>query len=271
VPYLEPDAGHPVLYFEEAGHGRPLVLVHGWATTSQIWDPVVGELSRYFRVITFDLRGHGRSEVLNIRHDIECFASDIHTVFSQLKLTDAVLLGWDLGAQASILYAARGGWGVTQLVLLSTMPFYLDISPRKTNWNKEFLAELGELTALPRPVFLKKYLSMYFAEPPAEEVLDWLVRMGLDTPAWVAAECSASQFSTDLRQAVSSLGVPTMVVHGRRDRICTFEGAEALLEAIPRAQLEPFDNSGHLPHLEERKHFVDAVVAFSAGPLVATS
>jgi pimeloyl-ACP methyl ester carboxylesterase len=87
VPYLEPDAGHPVLYFEEAGHGRPLVLVHGWATTSQIWDPVVGELSRYFRVITFDLRGHGRSEVLNIRHDIECFASDIHTVFSQLKFS----------------------------------------------------------------------------------------------------------------------------------------------------------------------------------------
>lgn len=264
MPYIEPEVGHPVLYFEERGAGRPLVLVHGWATTCRMWDPVVGDLAKYFRVVTFDLRGHGRSEVLNIRHDVECFASDLHIVMSELGLSDAVLVGWDLGAQAAILYTARGGWGVSKLVLVSTMPFYLDISPRRTNWNKEFLTELGEMATLPRPVFLKRYASLYFASTPADEVLDWLVSMGLETPAWVTAECSASQFSTDLRPALSSVGVPVLVVHGRRDRICTFEGGEALAEGIPRAELVAFDESGHLPHFEERNRFVEIVVGFGS-------
>lgn len=263
MPYLEPLSGHPVLYFEEVGVGTPVVLVHGWGTTSRIWDPVVAELSREARVVSFDLRGHGKSEVLNVRHDVETFASDIQIVINELALSEVTLCGWDLGAQASLLYAARGGAGLRGLILVSTMPFYLDISPKKTNWNKEFLTELAELAALPRPVFLRRYLSRYFSGEPAEEMLDWLVSLGLEIPAWVAADCSASQFSIDLRPALGSLGLSTLVIHGRKDQICTFEAAEYLNETLPNSQLAAFDDSGHLPQLEERRRFVEEVLAFA--------
>ncbi len=270
MPYLEPAGGHPVLYFEEVGVGPTVVLVHGWGTTSRIWDPVVAELSKQARVVTFDLRGHGRSEVLNIRHDVETFASDIHLVLSELDLGEVVLCGWDLGAQAALVYAARSGGRLKGLVLSSTMPFYLDISPRKTNWDKEFLTDLAELAALPRPVFLKRYVSRYFAAQPEEELLDWLVGMGLETPAWVSADCSASQFSIDLRPALASVSVPTLIVHGRRDQICTFEAAEYMQEAMRNARLAPFDDSGHLPHIEERRRFIEEVAGF-VGPPPATA
>jgi len=262
VPYLEPASRHPVIYFEEVGVGPVVLLVHGWGTTSRIWDPVVAELSREARVITFDLRGHGKSEVLNVRHDVETFASDIQLVISELSLSEVVLCGWDLGAQAALLYAARGASGLRGMVLASTMPFYLDISPKTTNWNKEFLTELAELASLPRPVFLKNYLSRYFSRQPHDEVVDWLVSLGLEVPAWVSADCSASQFSIDLRPALGSIGVSTLVIHGRKDQICTFEAAEYLNEALPNSQLAAFDDSGHLPQLEERRRFVDEVLNF---------
>jgi non-heme chloroperoxidase len=262
VPYLEPPGGHPVLYFEEVGRGPVILLVHGWGTTSRMWDPIVADLSKQARVVTFDLRGHGRSEVLNIRHDVETFADDISLFIEVLGLWDVTLCGWDLGAQAALVYAARGGRGLHALALASSMPFYLDISPRRSNWNKEFLTELAELAALPRPVFLKRYMRKYFAAQPDDEVLDWLVSMGLETPAWVSADCSASQFSIDLRPALGSIGQSTLVLHGRKDQICTFEAAEYMTERIPKAQLVPFDDSGHLPHLEERRRFVDEILAF---------
>ncbi len=266
MPYLEPPGGHPVLYFEEVGIGPVILLVHGWSTTSRLWDPVVADLSKQATVITFDLRGHGRSEVLNIRHDVESFASDIHLIISELGLRDVTLCGWDLGAQASMVYATRGGRGVKGLVLVSTMPFYLDISPKRSNWNNEFLTELAELAAMPRPVFLKRFMQRYFSAHPPEELVEWLVAMGLETPAWVSADCSASQFSIDLRPALASITHPTLVVHGRRDQICTFEAAEYLAEGIPRARLVPFDDSGHLPHIEERRRFVDELISFAMQP-----
>lgn len=224
---------------------------------------MVADLSKQASVVTFDLRGHGRSEVLNVRHDVETFASDIHLIIAELGLSEVTLCGWDLGAQAGLVYAARGGRGLQGLVLASTMPFYLDISPKRSNWNKEFLTELAELAALPRPVFLKRYLRRYFSTQPDEEVLEWLVAMGLETPAWVAADCSASQFSIDLRPALTSIGQSTLVIHGRRDQICTFEAAEYLSERIPKARLVPFDDSGHLPHVEERRRFVDELLSFT--------
>lgn len=263
MPYLHPQNG-PTLYYEDKGVGRPLLLVHDWGTNQRVWDGIVGELATSCRVITVDLRGHGQSEVTNSVHGIDVFAEDIAAVLDGLALSDVVLAGWSMGGQASIRHLSRGGTRVSRLALISTMPFYLDISPYQTNWSQDFIREIGEMAALARPSFVRRFLELYFSTETAPEMVQWMSELALSTPAWVTAECSASLFSTDLRPVISSIALPTLVMHGRRDRMCTYESAAYLTERIPGARAATFELAGHSPHIEERDTFVATLAGFAA-------
>lgn len=162
MPYLQPEQG-PTLYYEEKGAGRPLLLVHDWGTNLRVWDGVVGELADEFRVISFDLRGHGASEVTNTAHGVDAFADDIAAITEGLMLSDTTIVGWSMGGQAGMRYLARGGVRAAKLVLVGTMPFYLDISPYATNWTQDFMREIGEMAALPRPLFVRRFFDLYFS------------------------------------------------------------------------------------------------------------
>lgn len=262
MPYLQPEQG-PTLYYEEKGIGRPMLFVHDWGTNLRVWDNVVGELAEHFRVVTFDLRGHGMSEVSNTAHGVDAFAQDIAAITEGLLLADAILVGWSMGGQASLRYLSRGGVRATKLCLIGTMPFYLDISPYATNWTQEFIREIGEMATLPRPVFVRKFFDLYFSTDTPAEVIDWLANMALNTPAWVTFECSASLFATDLRPVLAAVTTPTLLMHGRRDRICAYDASILMAETMPNARMATFEVAGHTPHLEERETFVSSLLAFA--------
>lgn len=265
MPYLQPAQG-PTLYYEEKGTGRPLVLVHDWGGSLRVWDSVVGELATRFRVIGLDFRGHGHSEVANSIHNIDAFAEDIASLADGLGLSDVVLVGWSMGGQACLRYVSRGATRVSKLALVGTMPFYLDISPYQTNWTQEFIREIGEMAALARPLFLRRFFALYFGAEPDSALIDWLASIALDAPAWVTAECSASLFATDLRPVLPTIGVSTLVMHGRRDRMCAFDAARLLSEQMPNARLAELEAAGHSPHIEDRAAFMEALLGFAAEP-----
>lgn len=261
MPYLQPEQG-PTLYYEEKGAGRPLLLVHDWGTNLRVWDGIVGELATEFRVISFDLRGHGSSEVTNTTHGVDAFADDIAAITEGLMLSDATIVGWSMGGQAGMRYLARGGMRASKLALVGTMPFYLDISPYATNWTQDFIREIGEMAALPRPLFVRRFFDLYFSTEVSTEVIDWLAQMALATPAWVTFECSASLFATDLRPVLGSLATPTLLMHGRRDRMCAYDASILMAETMPDARMTTFELAGHSPHLEERETFVASLSTF---------
>ena len=100
MPFIETSADVNI-YYEEAGEGRPLVMLHGWAGSGRLWH-FQQELADSFHLVIPDLRGHGRSISPPERFSLEDLVNDIVTLFERLELSDAIILGWSLGSQLAL-------------------------------------------------------------------------------------------------------------------------------------------------------------------------
>src|SRR4030088_2828022 len=87
------------LHYEDHGSGNPVVLIHGYPLSGASWErQVPALLNAGFRVITSDLRGCGKSSQPTVGYDYDTFADDLHKLITQLKLRDATLVGFSMGA-----------------------------------------------------------------------------------------------------------------------------------------------------------------------------
>lgn len=97
MPYCTSNDGIR-LFYDDIGQGRPLVLIHGWTFSGRFFHPNVSALAKNARVVSIDLRGHGRSDKPNHGYRISRLAADLRDLLQELDLRDVTLLGWSLGA-----------------------------------------------------------------------------------------------------------------------------------------------------------------------------
>src|SRR6516164_9485185 len=95
------------LFYESQGEGPPIVFVHGLGGTSNVWHAQRATLSRYFRVVTVDLSGSGRSDKSKRQYSIETWADEIAGLIDQLKLDAAVIVGHSMGTVIVQKFAAK--------------------------------------------------------------------------------------------------------------------------------------------------------------------
>src|SRR2546425_4165333 len=110
------------LYYEVAGRGAPLVLVHGFACVIPSWDPQVRELSRYRRVIAYDVRGHGLSDAPPeaAAYSQATSVADLHALLAHLKIGRAVVGGLSMGGNIALNFALAHPAMVSALIVADT-------------------------------------------------------------------------------------------------------------------------------------------------------
>jgi pimeloyl-ACP methyl ester carboxylesterase len=107
--------------YEIKGSGNPIILVHGFGVSKEVWIAQFEPLSRYFKVIRFDNRGAGKSERPNIPYTMEMFADDIKGLMDYLNIEKAHVIGWSLGGMIAEHFALRNPSRLIKLVLINTM------------------------------------------------------------------------------------------------------------------------------------------------------
>src|SRR2546422_163854 len=110
------------LYYEVAGRGAPLVLVHGFACGIRSWDPQVRALSRYRRVIAYDVRGHGLSDAPPeaAAYSQATSVADLHALLAHLKIGRAVVGGLSMGGNIALNFAIAHPAMVSALIVADT-------------------------------------------------------------------------------------------------------------------------------------------------------
>src|SRR3989449_9466727 len=110
------------LYYEVAGRGAPLVLVHGFACGIRSWDPQVRALSRYRRVIAYDVRGHGLSDAPPeaAAYSQATSVADLHALLAYLKIGRAVVGGLSMGGNIALNFALAHPAMVSALIVADT-------------------------------------------------------------------------------------------------------------------------------------------------------
>ncbi|MEM4919988.1 MAG: alpha/beta hydrolase [Candidatus Nezhaarchaeales archaeon] len=233
------------IYYEIKGEGDPLVMIMGLAGNLDWWDPkMISELSKHFKLILFDNRGAGRSDMGQKQFSIKLFANDTAGLMNALGIPKANVLGFSMGGMIAQELVLNYPEKVKKLVLCSTFcgarrgvlpppqPVPLDDlaeNPRKV---MEFMA---------RMIFTEEFIN---SNPQAfEDMIQRMLRAPITKEAFIKQFYAIMEFDTYDR--LPQIKVPTLVLHGKMDILLPVENATILASAIPNAKLVILERSGH--------------------------
>jgi pimeloyl-ACP methyl ester carboxylesterase len=249
------------------GSGPPIVLSHGVTLTNQAWVKQFESLPREgFRVVAFDQRGHGESELGTTGHSVDNLADDVRSVLQALDLRDVVLVGHSMGGVGVQAYAIRhrdhAAARVRGLVLMSTLA---KVRTSRLRW----FAGLGEQIAARGPdvgtLLQRRDIGLLLARigfgvDPRPSHVELTRRMIAACAPETARAAPSALFRLDLTPALPTIELPTLVVCGTADLITPPAESRRIAELIPEARLELLPQAGHMPMLE-RASEVDALIA----------
>jgi non-heme chloroperoxidase len=262
------------IHFRDWGVGRPIVFVAPWGMCSDWWDIPVIKLSERggWRCVTFDRRGHARSEDPSRGYDFDTLANDIAAVMDTLDLKNVVLVGHSFGGAEVARYLSRhGGQRVSHAVLIApSTPFNM-----KTNDNprgkssREALDNIYELFKHDFPGVVAAAAPDFFGIPKnsvSNETLEWWCRMILDgCSTKVLFDLFKVMSETDLRPDLRTIQTPTLILQGNIDKSASVESNSGPThELIAGSRLIIYENGPHGLPYTHRDRMLGDITAFAA-------
>jgi non-heme chloroperoxidase len=256
------------LHVTDAGEGRPIVLIHGWPLSDEMFEYQYNDLIKNdYRVIGITLRGFGQSSKPYGLYDYDVHSRDIKNVLDHLDIKKAVLGGFSMGGSIAIRYVSLyKGAHVSKLALFgAAAPIWTQRKDFPYNLQKSAVDALIELNYKDRPKLLSDFAKIFSATETSlnEGISNWLNGICIKASSYATAECLIALRDTDLRKDLTKIKIPTLIMHGKQDKICSFDLAKQMKAGISDSQLIPFDNSGHSLFLEETEKFNAALIKFA--------
>ncbi|QOD42902.1 alpha/beta fold hydrolase [Clavibacter zhangzhiyongii] len=248
---------------DTGGTGRPVVLIHGWPLSGESWSKQVPAFQAAgFRVITYDRRGFGRSDKPLTGYDYDTFASDLDAVLTELDLRDVTLVGFSMGGGEIARYiGTRGEERLRSVVFASAVPPYLE----KTDDNpdgpltKDAAAEMTAGLTKDEDAFYDEFTTGFFSVDGVLKVTEAerqeAIALAHQSKKHAALASMAAFATTDFRDDLTKVTVPTLVIHGDGDATVPFAGSgERTHRAIAGSELHVVQGAPHgvtVSHPEE--------------------
>lgn len=258
---------------DSGGSGRPVVLIHGWPMSHESWSEQVPALrDAGYRVVSYDRRGFGASATPESGYNYDTLTNDLAGVLEALDLRDATLVGFSMGGGEVARYAARLDQDrVRSVVFAAAVPPYL----MKTQDNPDGpLTEeaAGEMEAGLRagreeffPGFVTGFYSAGEELKASQEQVDAAVALCLQSDQGAALGCMEAFGTTDFRDDLTRITVPTLVLHGDSDGIVPFEGSgQRSADIIQGAQTVLVPDAPHGLNVTHPEEFNRALLEFLA-------
>jgi len=247
------------IFYKDWGprNAQPLVFHHGWPLSADDWDTqLLYFLSKGYRVVAHDRRGHGRSSQVSDGHDMDHYAADIAAVVEHLNLRNAVHIGHSTGGGEALHYVARHGQKqkrVAKLVLISAVPPIMVKTERNPGGLAlEVFDGLRATLAANRAQFYLDFAGgpFYGFNRPGARVSQGVVqnwwRQAMAGGANAHYDGIKAFSETDFTEDLKIVEVPTLVMHGDDDQIVPFaDSAPLSAKLLERGTLKVYEK---LPH-----------------------
>ncbi len=267
------------LYVKDWGQGRPVILLHGWPLSADSFDSLSLAIANAgMRAVAYDRRGFGRSEQPWTGYNYDILADDLAAVIEYTGAKDVTLLGFSMGGGEVARYMSRhGGQGVAQAILVSSVVPYM----LKTEDNPEGTeqAQFDAITAglkEDRAKFWSTFFKQFYgvgmvSQPVSEEVIEWSRAMAMQASLKATLDCAAAFSSTDFRADLAAFKVPTLVIHGTKDKTVPIEASgRAAAAGIAGSKLLEYDGAPHGLVATHQERLISDVLNFLNGAQGAT-
>ena len=266
--------GTPIeLHYEDHGSGAPVVLIHGWPLSAESWNEQTAALrDAGYRVVAYDRRGFGRSDKPSKGYDYDTLADDLDSVLDELDLTDVTLVGFSMGGGEVARYVARHGQDrLRSVVFAAAVPPYMLQSDDNPDGplTEDAAAEMTRSVESDRTTFFDGFTQAFFSVDGelkvTEEQRQEAIVLCHQSDQTAALACLEAFGTTDFRDDLPAVTVPTLVIHGAGDGIVLFEGSgKRTHEALPQSELVVVEGGPHGFNVSHAEEFNRALLDFLA-------
>lgn len=256
------------LHVTDLGEGKPVVLIHGWPLSDAMYEYQYAALiEKGYRVIGITLRGFGQSDKPFGTYSYDVFADDIKVVLDKLKIENATIGGFSMGGATVIRYVSKyNGAHVNKLALFgAAAPTWTKRADFNYGlWTKEDVNGLIALNNTNRPQLLANFGQIFTATDTSVSpgIGAWLGGINMQASGYAMGECLKLLRDGDLREDLKNIKVPTLILHGKLDKICSYDLAEQMNKGIKNSTLVPLEKSGHALFVEETEKFNTELLKF---------
>ncbi len=244
--------------------GSDLVFLHGFPFNHGMWDDQVSALAGHYRVTTYDIRGHGLSDIGDGQYTVEGHVDDLFALLTALNIAKPVILGLSMGGYITLRALERDQERFRAAVLCDTRS-EADTDEAKLRRFKV----VGSVKRIGSEAFAKEFVKAIFA-PGADQRVPAAVQKILSTishtpPLSIAGTQLALASRTDTTASLSSLKLPVLILVGEHDQITPVAAAEAMHQRIRGSQLAVVPHAAHMSNMENADFFNDALLKFLKG------
>jgi len=242
------------LFYQDWGTGQPVVLIHGWPLSHEMWEYQMTELpNQGLRCVAYDRRGFGKSSKPWSGYDYDTLADDLKAVLDELDLENVTLVGFSMGGGEVARYMSRhGGARVSKVVLIASVtPFLLKTNDNPDGVDRSTFDEMVEMIKKDRAEFLVTFGKQFYgvnlvSHPVSDALLDWNRTLAMLGSPKATLNCVRSFSETAFRADMAAIKVPTLIIHGDSDKTVPFESsAQQTHKLIPQAKMLVYDGAPH--------------------------
>jgi len=250
------------MLYKVLGKGEPIVMIHGWAMTSEIWIDLANKIAKTQQVFLIDLPGMGSNKNTQFI-DMD----QINVEINALNLSYFSIMGWSFGGQIALHYSYKFPKKIKKLFLVSTTPCFVNqigdwhsgveanifnkfANDLIADWQTtmERFLNLQLLGSEYRKTILKKLKPLFLKKAPDIDSLKKSLNLLLQN---------------DLRYLLPHIDIPSMIMTGNLDKLVPLEASEYMNKNLKFSKIKVFNGASHLPFLSHTDDFINTIQEFN--------
>ena len=244
-------------------HGRDnapwLVLSHSLACSGRMWDPQVEAFKDRYRILNYDMRGHGQSEAPKGAYTLELLADDVLSLMDSLNIKRAVYCGLSIGGMIGQTLALRPDAPFERMVLADTT--HTQPPEAQKQWEERIrIAESKGMAGLVDTT-MERWFTPAFRSSPAAQRIAELIR-ATPVPGYVG--CGRAIMGLNTTARLKDIRLPVLAITGEADAAAP--GTRYIGENVPGAKFVSIPNASHIANIEQPEAFTRALREFLSSP-----
>jgi 3-oxoadipate enol-lactonase len=256
MPEINADGCRIHVEVEGPEHAPVLMLSNSLGTNLHMWDEQVAPFTRHFRLVRYDRRGHGKSNVPKGPYSMERLGRDVLAILDGLGIEKINWCGLSMGGMVGIWLGAQAPGRVDKLILSNTTAYFAD----KATWDGRIKLVRDKGLAAIVDANMERWFTKNFRERSPQTVAR-IREMFLATNVEGYIGCSEAIRAMDHRPLLSKINASTLVIAGRHDPATTLEAGEFIAQHTPNAKLAVLDTA-HIANMEQPQVYADTALAF---------
>jgi non-heme chloroperoxidase len=266
------------IYYEDLGHGKPIVLIHGWPLDSQMWEFQIPALVQSgHRVISYDRRGFGKSSKPWDGYDYDTLSEDLKILIEQLDLHEVTLVGFSMGGGEVVRYLSRyGSDRILKIVLLGAVtPSLKNTFANPDGVDQKVFDEMLGSIQKDRFAFMTEFSKQFFgvnliSKPVSTEMMNHYASIAYASSPRAMLECAKAFSQTMFETDVAAVNVPALIIHGESDKTVPIEATgERTAALIPGSRFIRYADAPHGFFYTEREKLNKDLLEFLGEPAAA--